>query len=207
MNYKKVIVKYAHLMYEQGYSVASEGNISLRKSDNLFYITPSNLVKNFLSKSDIITIDQAGQQLKGKLKPSSERFTHLEIYQQRPDVKAVVHAHPFYTILLNSLGIDPFKQPFLAEAVMFLRNVLTSGFALPSTKDGAAKICKICQQTNIIILDRHGTLTYGPDLPTAFSLLEILEKYAALYYHAFLAKKKVRSLNKQQIAELNKVVY
>jgi L-fuculose-phosphate aldolase len=207
MNIKNEIVTYAHLMYQKEYSVASEGNISYRLDKDRVVITPSNLIKCFLTEDDLVEINMQGELTSGTRKPTTEKYTHLEIYKERPEIKAIVHAHPFYTILLNSLGITPFDKVFLSEAVMFLNDVAFSDFARPSTKEGAKVINEICKHTNIIILDRHGAVTYADNLHTAFSSLEIMEKYAKMYYHAHFSDAKIRYLSEEQIAELKKVEY
>lgn len=207
MNPKKEIVTYSHLMYQKEYSVASEGNISIRLDNERVLITPSNLIKCFLTEDDLVEVNLEGELLYGSRKPTTERYTHLEIYKQRPEIKAVVHAHPFYTVLLNSLGVNPFDKVFLSEAVMFLNDVAISEFARPSTTEGAQVISEICKNTNIVILDRHGAVTYADNLHTAFSLLEIMEKYAKMYYHAHFSGANIRFLNKEQIEDLMKVKY
>jgi L-fuculose-phosphate aldolase len=206
-NIKDEIALYARLMYEKEYSVASEGNISRRSEHDSFYITPSNFIKKFLSGDDIVEIDGNGELLSGNLKPTTERFTHLEIYRQRPEINAIVHAHPFYTVLLNALGVNPFEKVFLSEAVMFLQDVAYSEFARPSTDEGAQVISTICRHSNMLVLDRHGVCTYAQNLHTAFSLLEIMEKYAKMYYYARLSGESIRFLDQAKIDDLKKVIY
>ncbi len=204
---KKEMAKYAHLMVEQGYSVAQEGNISRRIGDNRILITPSNLIKHLIMDADMVEIDFQGNLVKGKRQPTTERFTHIEIYRQKPEVKAIVHAHPFYTVLSTVLGEKPFEKVFLSEAAMFLRNVKFSPYAKPSTKEGAEVIKNICRETNILIIDLHGSFTYGENLQTAFSYLELLEKYCKMYYYANLSGKKICCLSDEEIRELEKVKY
>lgn len=204
---KEDIVNYARLLYDQGYVVGSEGNISVRISKNRILITPTGVIKKLLEPENISEIDRNGVHRRGNLSPSSEYASHLEIYKKRPDIKAIIHAHPVYATLLSVLNIDPFSKIFLSEAVMFLRDVKFAPFACPSTDEGAKVIRALGVQSNIIIMNHHGTFTYGKDLSTAFSLLEILEKYCKMYYLALLSKKEINFLSDQQMNKLLKVKY
>lgn len=204
---KKAMVKYARLMYERGYSTASEGNISFRLGKNRILITPSKKIKKFVSEKDLVEIDMDGNLLRGRCKPTTERFSHLEIYRQNPDVRAVVHAHPFYSVLATVLGENPFEKLFLSEAGMFLKNVKIVPYARPSTPEGAEKIRAVSKDTGIIIIDRHGSFTYGENLEDAFSKLEILEKYSKMAYFANLSGKTIHYIDPQEVEELGKIPY
>ena len=191
MNPRKEIVYYSKCAYERGYTVASEGNISMRLSQNRILITPSNLIKPLLCERDLVEIDSDGNTLKGKRKPSTERFTHLEIYRNNPDINAVIHAHPPFSVLSTIIGSDPFKNLFLAEAAMFLHDAVIAPYAKPSTREGASSIQSLCGKTHILLIEKHGSFTYSNDLHTAFSLLEILEKYCTMHYYAQLSGKNI----------------
>jgi L-fuculose-phosphate aldolase len=201
------IVRYSRLMYEQGYSIASEGNISYRTGNDSILITPTNMIKKFIRKSDLVRIDLSGKPVHGRLKPTSERFTHVEIYRQRPDIKAIVHAHPFYTVLGTVIREKPLEKIFLSEAGMFLQNACFAPYAKPSTEDGAGVVRSICKNTDIIVIDRHGSFTCGPDLKTAFSRLEMLEKYCRMDYFAKLSGKEINYLTEKELNELKEIKY
>lgn len=203
----KEIVKFTHLLYEQGYSVCSEGNISFRMSKNRVLITPSNMIKKFIRRKDIVEIDMNGKLVKGTRRPTTERFTHLEIYRRNPEVHAIVHAHPLYTVLASVLKRNPFEKPFVSESAMFLRDVQFADFALPSTEEGAKVVTDICKKSRIVVIDRHGSFTYGHNLSEAFSLLEIMEKVAKLDFLARLDGGRINFLEKAQIEALLGVEY
>lgn len=204
---RRKIADYSKLMYQQGYVAASEGNISCRTSDNHVLITPSRFNKNFITEKDIVQIDMNGDLLEGLHKPTTERFTHLEIYRQNPDVRAIVHAHPFYTVLATVLGYNPFEKCLLSEAGMFLKNVKIAPYAKPSTKDGAAVIEALCRETRILVIERHGSFTYGSDLSDAFSSLEIMEKSAKMDYYARISGRPFNYLSDEEVRELGKIPY
>lgn len=204
---KKKIVSYTKLAQSRGYTVASEGNISARLPDNHIIITPTKMIKDFITIEDLIVIDIDGNQLEGSAKATSERFTHCEIYKKRADVECIVHAHPVYTVLMTVLGLKPFDNVFLSEAAMFLKKVSLARFAKPSTGEGAQVVGEVCEDSDIIIIDRHGSFTCGKDLETAFSLLEILEKYCRMYYLATLSGKTIQYIDPAIVEELKRIPY
>lgn len=207
MNLKEEIARYAKLMFDRGYSVAQEGNISCRFGKDRIAITPSNRMKAFLKKGDIAEIDMNGDPRGGKIIPSSERYTHLEIYRLNPDIRAIVHAHPFFTLLMSALGEDPFRKIFLAESAMFLRDVVLVPFVRPSTKDGAEAVKRLSSGSRIIVMDRHGSFTCGDDVPSAFALLEILEKHCKMVYFAGLSGKELRCFSEEERKALENIQY
>lgn len=210
MNIKNEMVRYARLMYEKGYSVAQEGNISFRTGIDRIVITPSNRIKKFLEKKDLVEIDMKGEKIRGDLRPSSERFTHLELYRKDPETRAVVHAHPFYTLLLTAMGEDPFRKKFLAESAMFLKDAVMTPFAKPSTRDGAEAVRNIPAERSgakVVVMDRHGSFTCGKDIPSAFSLLEVLEKHCKMVYLAGLSGKELRCFTDEEIKSMENIEY
>ncbi len=204
---RKNLVELARLLYDRGYSVGSEGNLSIRLPDENFLITPSRSLKHFLTEDDLVCIDPAGKVVEGKRPASTERFTHLEIYSQVPTAAAIVHAHPHYVLLCSVTGLIPFEKPFLLETALFLPSVIYAGFALPSSEDGARAIQGKCGGTQALILEGHGVFTWGESLEEAFSLLEIMEKTARMFYEAYQAGLDLHYLNEQQIQALRKIKY
>ncbi len=204
---KKKIVNYTRLAQSRGYTVASEGNISIRLPDNNIIITPTKIIKDFITTEDLVLIDIDGNQIHGTRKATSERFTHCEIYKRRPDIHSIVHAHPVYTVLATVLGLKPFDQVFISEAAMFLKNVSIARFAKPSTTEGAQVVREVCKDSDAIIIDRHGSFTCGKDIETAFSILEILEKYCKMFYLATLSGKTIHCIDPGIVEELKKIPY
>lgn len=204
---KKKIVSFTRLAQSRGYTVASEGNISARLPNNNIIITPTRMINDFITTEDLVVIDIDGNQIEGSKKATSERFTHCEVYKKRADIECIVHAHPVYTVLMTVLGLKPFDNVFLSEAAMFLKNVSMASFAKPSTTEGAQVVSEICTDSDVIIIDRHGSFTCAKDLETAFSLLEILEKYCRMYYLATLSGKAIQFIDPAIVEELKRIPY
>ena len=204
---KKKIVSYTRLVQARGFTVASEGNISVRLPDGYILITPTKIIKDFITEDDLVVIDMDGNHIDGTRKATSERYTHCAIYKKRPDIDCIVHAHPIYTVLTTVLDTNPFEQMFVSEAAMFLKKVAIAHFAKPSTKEGADAVRDVCHDSDVIVIDRHGSFTCGRDIETAFSLLEILEKYCRMYYLALLTGKSIRYIDPAVVEELRAIPY
>jgi len=133
---RQEIVEVGRRMYDKGLISASEGNISARLDDDRLLITPSGLHKGFLKTDELLIIDRAGNLLgprsgsSKKLRPTSELPLHLESYRLRPDIGAVVHAHPPTTIALSIAGI-PLAECLLPEVIVFLGLIPTTKYATP----------------------------------------------------------------------------
>ena len=113
---KEDIVEVGRRIYNLGFVAANDGNISVRIGDNEILTTPTGVSKGFMTPEMIIKVDMAGNQLEGELKPSSELKLHLEVYRQRPDAQAVLHAHPPVATAFTVAGI-PLDRPVLPEIV------------------------------------------------------------------------------------------
>lgn len=201
------LVKYSRLLYERRYSAGTEGNLSVRLSGGEFLITPSKRLKAFLVPRDMIVVDAGGCKLRGRGAPTTERFTHLSIYEQVPGAAAVIHAHPLFTTLATALGRDPFGEPFLAETAMFFSNVRVAPFALPSTTEGAEAVKGLAAGADAIVADRHGVFVWGATLEEAFAKLDSMEKVAEADYFARLSGGKVKTLDRAVVEKLRRVEY
>lgn len=177
------IVNVGRLMYEKGFILASDGNISARLGHDRFLLTPSGLSKGMLDPDQLIIVNSAGKQVGGArhLKATSELPMHLEAYRQRPDVTAVVHAHPPYAVALSIAGIS-MADCLLPEAVVFLGTIPTTTYATPSSEENAQVVRELIGNHDGLVLQRHGSLTVGNSPMQAFMRLETLERNAFIGY-------------------------
>lgn len=186
------IVKFAQKLASYGLVSGSEGNISLKTREGIF-ITPSGKLMEDLEPKDIVLLDHEGHPLE-KGKPSSEWRLHTLVYQKRQDVKAIIHAHPPYTLALNLADHD-FRQPYVAEAALFLQNIQTVPFASPGTEELAQRLASAAQEGQIFILERHGAVTLGRDLKEAFNLMCLLEKVSQITWLALALRPEIKPLD------------
>jgi L-fuculose-phosphate aldolase len=181
------IVKVGQLLYERGLIVATDGNISARLDDGNILITPSGLCKGLMTPDQLIVIDLDGRKVgpgteaNQHLKPTSETAMHLEAFKKRPEVMAVVHAHPPYAIALSIAGIS-LADCMLPEAIVFLGLTPTTPYATPSSEENAQAIREVITGHDALVLQRHGSLTVGSSPLNAFYRTETLEQIARITF-------------------------
>ena len=183
------MVQVGRLMYKKGLICASDGNISARLGNGRLLLTPSGLHKGLLTADQLIIVDeQTGRRLdegitpaNAHLKPTSELPMHLEAYRQRPDIQAVVHAHPPISVALSIAGVD-MSGCLLPEAIVFLGLIPVTDYATPASQENVRAIRDLIQHHDAIILQRHGSLTVGDSPMHGFMRLEILEQNARIRF-------------------------
>lgn len=182
---KKEIVEIGKRIWMRGYVAANDGNISVVLNENELLTTPTGVSKGFMSVDMILKVDRTGKMISGnsKYKPSSEIKMHLEVYKERPDIKAVVHAHPPYATSFAVAGI-PLNKCVLPEAVLTIGAVPTAKYGLPSTKEIPDAIREHIKNSDVVLLENHGALTLGSDLLTAYHRMETLEHTATIIWNA-----------------------
>ncbi|MDX9991737.1 MAG: class II aldolase/adducin family protein [Anaerolineales bacterium] len=178
---RQAIVEAGRLAYVQGLMPANNGNISARMGEDRMVITPSTLCKGRLEWDDLLIVDLEGKVLKAdprkKRRVSSETPMHLEAYRQRPDIRAIIHAHPPHATALTVAGI-PLPVDVLPELLEGLGPVPTTAFATPSTDENAQAIREHIRRHDAILIRNHGVITVGQDLDEALINLERVEHVA-----------------------------
>jgi L-fuculose-phosphate aldolase len=171
------------ILAERGLIRSSDGNISARLDENLLLISPSGLYKSSMNPDDLIVIDLNGKvrQARAGLRPTSETLMHQEVYRQRPDVNAVVHAHPPYSTALTIAG-KPFPAEYIPEVLVGLGDVPTADYATPGTQSMAYSIRELVRTHDSILLSHHGSINVGHSLEEALIALERMEHAAFTYW-------------------------
>ncbi len=180
---KKEICEVGHKLWLKGFVAANDGNISVKINDHEYYCTPTGVSKGSLTPDMIIKVDENGKKIEGKLNPSSEIKMHMRVYQKRPDVTAVVHAHPPVATAFTVADID-LDQYILPEAVLTIGNVPTCDYGTPSTMEIPDSLDPYLQQHDAFLLRNHGALTVGCNLNKAFFVMEEVEFNAVICKHA-----------------------
>jgi L-fuculose-phosphate aldolase len=180
---RKDLVTFGQRLYEKGFVASTDGNLSARLPGGGFLTTPTGLPKGELSEDLIASLDGEGRAMSGK--PSSEWPMHMAVYRARPDIGAVVHAHPPFATALACAGrgID---RPVLSEVVISLGTVPLAPFELPSTEDLAEGVAGALGEHAAVLLANHGAVTVGPDVRTAYYRMETLEQAARITLYADL---------------------
>jgi L-fuculose-phosphate aldolase len=177
------IVEVGRRMYARGYTASNDGNISARLDDGRLLMTPKSVCKGFMDPSMMCITDLDGRKLAGERDPSSEMQMHLEVYRQRPDVNAVVHAHPPIATAFAVAGI-PLDRAVLAEVVTTLGSVPIAEYATPSTQELPDAVRKYVKAHDGMLLANHGALTLGADLFSAYFKMETIEHFANISFVA-----------------------
>ena len=166
-------------MYARGYTASNDGNISLRLDGSRLLMTPTNVCKGFMSADMMCITDLDGKKIAGDRNPSSEMKMHLEVYRLRPEVQAVVHAHPPIATGFAVAGI-PLDRAVLAEVVTTLGSVPIAEYATPSTRELPESVRKYVKAHDGILLANHGALTMGADVFAAYYKMETIEHFAKI---------------------------
>jgi L-fuculose-phosphate aldolase len=173
------IVEVGRRLYARAYTAANDGNISVRCHGDRLLMTPKGVCKGFMSPDMMCITDLEGRKLQGDRDPSSEMLMHLEVYRQRPDVQAVVHAHPPIATGFAVAGI-PLDRAVLAEVLTTLGSIPIAEYATPSTEELPAAVRKYIRAHDGMLLANHGALTVGGDLFGAYYKMETIEHFAKI---------------------------
>ena len=197
------IVEVGRRLYARGYTASNDGNISVRLDNQRLMMTPASVCKGFMSSDMMCITDLEGRKLAGQRNPSSEMQMHLEVYRQRPDVGAVVHAHPPIATGFAVAGI-PLDRAVLAEVVTTLGSVPIAEYATPSTKELPEAVRKYVKAHDGMLLANHGALTLGPDVFAAYYKMETIEHFAKISLVARMLGGE-RLLSREEVARLEKL--
>ncbi len=163
---------------------ANDGNYSILLDDGTLLCTPSGVSKGYMRPEMICRIDRSGRPMEENgYKPSSEVKMHLAVYDNRDDVKSVVHAHPLYATVHAICG-KSMTQQIMPESTMFLGEVPLTPYGLPSTKELVDAITPYLDRHDAILLANHGALTWGHDLESAWFKMEAVDYYAKALFLA-----------------------
>jgi L-fuculose-phosphate aldolase len=173
------IVEVGRRIWLRGYVAANDGNISIRLGPDEFLCTPTGVSKGFMTTEMMIKVNSKGEKIAGASKPSSEIKMHLEVYRDRPDVNAVVHAHPPVSTAFAVAGLS-LSKPVMTEVIMTLGSIPLTEYATPSTDEVPQSIAEFIKRHDAILMKSHGALTVGSDVFDAYYKMEILEHSAAV---------------------------
>jgi len=173
------IVEVGRRMYARAYTASNDGNISVRLGDDRLLMTPKSVCKGFMTPDMMCITDLNGRKLQGDRDPSSEMLMHLEVYRQRPDARAVVHAHPPIATGFAVAGI-PLNRAVLAEVLTTLGSIPIAEYATPSTAELPEAVRKYIRAHDGMLLANHGALTIGSDLFAAYYKMETIEHFAKI---------------------------
>lgn len=173
---EKEIIEYGRLCGIKNFTPGYSGNISARYKNGLL-ITTSGSSNGYLKKDHIVYTDFEGKSLEKGKKPSSEKFLHIEIYKQRPDINYIIHVHAPYLSSFASAGKD-LMAPIMAENVFYFGGIPLAEYALPSTKELVDNTIKFFDKYDAVLMANHGFIVGAKTIEDAYLKLELAESYA-----------------------------
>ena len=166
-------------IHQRGLVAATDGNISVRLDSERVMTTPTLMSKGMLEPGDMVIVDMDGEQILGTRKASSELPMHLLIYKRRPDVNAVVHAHPPNATGFAASG-QALNQALISEVILALGCIPLAEYGTPGTHELTDALKPLIPQYDALLMANHGVVTYGADLLTAFMRMETVEHFAKI---------------------------
>lgn len=176
---RRALVDLCHRLHAGGLLVGLDGNLSARLPSGDILCTRAGVHKAMVEDGDLVVTDPRGQWLRGLGKPTSELALHLACYQARPDVGAVIHAHPPAAIACTMAGVD-LDRPLLPEVVLTLGTIPTVPYATTGTEALASRTARYARHRDAMLLDRHGAVALGATPLQAFCNLETIEQVARI---------------------------
>jgi len=172
---RAVLAQVSRLLYERGLVAGLDGNLSVRLSPDRFLATPTAAHLGLATEDTFLLVDRAGDRVsQGSGRVTSEWPLHSAIYAARPDVGAVVHAHPVH-VIAGSLREVPPPLDRIPEALIALGPVATLPYLTTGSPDLAHAVAEAIPDHDALVLAQHGAVTVGPDLIAAFARMESLE--------------------------------
>ena len=172
------VAEASRFLHTAGWCANHDGNVSARDG-NRFIATPTATSKRLVGEKDLIEVDAKGQ-VHGHGRVFGEIGLHLVVYERRPDVGAVVHAHPPNATAISASRQHPIERPFIAEAFVSLGPIIPKlAYAQPGEPARAA-LAPWCELVDAVILGNHGVIAWGKDCETALLRLELVEHLAKI---------------------------
>jgi L-fuculose-phosphate aldolase len=177
---RQQICEIGRRMHEKNFVAANDGNISVRLDANRVLTTPTGVSKGFMAPESMVIVDLEGRPFSAG-KPSSEILLHLFVYRERPDVQAVVHAHPLHATGFAVAGIS-FEECITPEIIVTLGSIPLAPYGTPSTQRLPDTLRPYIHHHDAFLLANHGAITAGKDLWEAYYRMERLEHYAHIIF-------------------------
>src|SRR5579863_4709894 len=177
--HREEIVRYGKMLHEHGFVAAMDGNLSVRLTGDRILVTPTCVSKGAMKLADMVVVDLDGERVAGRRNVTSEIGMHLLIYRTRPDVQAIVHAHPPTATGFAAAGIA-LTEPLVCEVVMGLGCIPLARYGTPGTSELAQTLEPYVPNYDAILMSNHGVVTYGDTLEHAYMKMETVEHFAQI---------------------------
>ena len=199
---RREIAAVCRSLYERGLIAGPDGNVSVRLGPGRLLVTPGGVSKAHIRPADMVVVEvpPSGVPRRGSRRPSSELAVHLRVYARRPDVGAVVHAHPPVATGFAVAG-EGFPATVLPEIIVQVGAVPLVPYELPGTEALAERCEPFLAAHDAFLMANHGAVTVGPSLAVAHQRMESLEHTARILLTARLLGR-VNELSPAAVAAL-----
>jgi len=198
---RNAICEIGSLCYQRNYIVGADGNISGRLSDGTLIITPAGAMKGFLTPRNLAHVDMRGEVLDDGPKCSSEVGIHIVSYEERPEMKAVLHCHPPHCVAMTVAGID-LQVPIIPEIVVTIGGIPTTPYATPGTDELPDSIRDVVRCSDTLVMKNHGSVTLGTNLLDAYKKLDMIEHTARILWLAHAVRGGIDPLPDEAVQKL-----
>jgi L-fuculose-phosphate aldolase len=197
---KDAMVEIGRRLWQRGLVAGTEGNLSARLEGDRLLTTPTGVSKGFMTADMLVLTDLDGRVLEGDRQPSSELKMHVEVYRNRPEINAVVHAHPPVATAFSVAGVA-LDRCVLPETVVTMGAIPTVPYSTPTTEEMPASLRPFIARCDAVLLSNHGAVTWAEDLEAAWFKMECLEMTATILQNALL----LGGINDLSAAEVKKL--
>ncbi len=166
-------------LWQRQFCAGNDGNHSVRVGKNRVLVTPTGISKGFMKPADMCVVDMEGRQVAGQRRRTSEILMHLAIFQERPDVRVVIHTHPPHATAFAISGLD-LPSGVYPEADYLLGPVRTAPYVMPGDERLGDSIRPLVKDASTIILQNHGVVCFGTDLEKCYYNMEEVDAYARI---------------------------
>ena len=200
---RRAIVEAGKRLYKNGYVAANDGNITARMEDGTIWCTPTGVSKGYMTEEMLVRVDEDGRILEGKRPVSSEIQLHLAIYRANPKLGAIIHAHGPGATAWAAYG-KPWELGISLDSALHLGVVPCAPFAITGSWELAKSAAPYCRIHTAVLLEHHGSVTWGKDVKQALFRMEVLEQTFKTYAN-MKAFGEVRLLSQRQLDEVEEV--
>jgi L-fuculose-phosphate aldolase len=179
LKHREEIVRYGRMLHERAFVAGMDGNLSVRLDHERMLVTPTCVSKGAMRARDLVIVDGDGRRLTGRRNVTSEIGMHLLIYRMRPDVQAIVHAHPPTATGFAAAGMA-LTEPLVCEVVMGLGCIPLARYGTPGTSELADTLEPYVPHYDAILMSNHGVVVYGDTLEHAYMKMETVEHFAQI---------------------------
>ena len=177
--HREEIVRYGRMLHERCFVAAMDGNLSVRLKGDRILVTPTCVSKGAMRPADMVVVDIEGKRVSGHRNVTSEIGMHLLIYRMRPDVQAIVHAHPPTATGFAAAGMA-LTEPLVCEVVIGLGAIPLARYGTPGTSELAETLEPYVPDYDAILMSNHGVVAYGDTLEHAYMKMETVEHFAQI---------------------------